>query len=207
MNVILLGAPGAGKGSQANKITEYYKIPHISTGDAFRSNIAKGTELGKYAQSFMDKGQLVPDDVVIKIVESRLSLEDCTKGFLLDGFPRTLAQAVALDKIASIDAVLNLAVDPSIVMKRLTGRRSCRCGACYHISTYSSDTCEKCGGKLYIREDDKPETIQKRLDVYQSTVNPLIDFYEEKGILITLNADRTIEEVFKDVKRILNDID
>jgi len=207
MNIILLGAPGAGKGSQANKILERYDIKHISTGDAFRSNIAKGTEIGMYAKSFMDKGQLVPDDVVVKIVESRLKEPDCQKGFMLDGFPRTLAQAEALDKLADIDIVLNISVTPSIVLTRLAGRRSCSCGACYHTSTYDKDTCDKCGGKLYIREDDKPETIKKRLEVYAQTIDPIIDFYEGKGILVTLNGDRTVADVFEDVKRILDDID
>jgi adenylate kinase len=206
MNIILLGAPGAGKGSQANKITERYGIKHISTGDAFRSNIAQGTEIGLYAKSFMDKGQLVPDDVVVRIVESRLKEPDCQKGFMLDGFPRTLAQAEALDKLANIDVVLNIQSTPEIVMKRLAGRRSCACGACYHTSTYDKDTCEKCGGKLYIRDDDKPETIKNRLDVYAKTIGPIIDFYEGKGILVTLNGDRSISDVFEDVKRILDDI-
>lgn len=203
MKIVLLGAPGAGKGSQANKITEYYKIPHISTGDAFRSNIARGTDIGKYAKTFIDKGQLVPDEVVLKIVEERVSQDDCANGFLLDGFPRTLAQAEALDKISDIDVVLNLAVDPSIIMSRLTGRRSCACGALYHVSTYSSDVCEKCGAKLFVRDDDKPETIQNRLAIYEKTILPIIDFYENQGILVTLNASRTVAEVFEDVKRIL----
>lgn len=203
MKIVLLGAPGAGKGSQANKITEYYNIPHISTGDAFRSNIARGTEIGKYAKTFIEKGLLVPDEVVLKIVEERVSQDDCANGFLLDGFPRTLAQAEALDKISDIDFVLNLAVDPSIVMSRLTGRRSCACGALYHVSTCSSDVCEKCGAKLFVRDDDKPETIQNRLAIYEKTIVPIIDFYENQGILVTLNASRTVAEVFEDVKRIL----
>lgn len=208
MNIILLGAPGAGKGSQAAKITEYYKIPHISTGDAFRSNIARDTEIGRYAKTFMDAGKLVPDEVVVKIVAERLAAEDCAKGFLLDGFPRTFAQAKTLDEIADIDIVLNISVTPSIVLGRLTGRRSCSaCGTVYHTSTHGSDTCAKCGGKLYIRDDDKPETIQNRLAVYESTINPIIEFYENKGVLVTLNGDRTVADVFEDVKRILNDID
>lgn len=208
MKIILLGAPGAGKGSQATKITEHYHIPHISTGDAFRSNIARDTEIGRYAKTFMDAGKLVPDEVVVKIVAERLAAEDCAKGFLLDGFPRTFAQAKTLDEIADIDIVLNISVTPSIVLGRLTGRRSCSaCGTVYHTSTHSSDICTKCGGKLYIRDDDKPETIQNRLAVYESTINPIIEFYENKGILVTLNGDRTVADVFEDVKRILNDID
>ncbi|HOB64190.1 MAG: adenylate kinase [Clostridiales bacterium] len=207
MKIVLLGAPGAGKGSQAVKIVEHYKIPHISTGDAFRDNIARGTQIGVYAKSFMDKGQLVPDDVVVKIVAERLSKDDCKRGFLLDGFPRTINQAVELDKITGIDVALNLTADPEIVMKRLTGRRSCKCGALYHIATYDKETCEKCGGTLYIRDDDKPETIKKRLDIYAQTIDPILEFYEAKGVLITLNGDRTVAEVFEDVRRILDDID
>ena len=183
MKVILLGAPGAGKGSQATKIAQHYAIPHISTGDAFRSNIAKGTEIGVYAKSFIDKGQLVPDDVVVRIVDARLKEADCAKGFLLDGFPRSIPQAEALDRLTDIDAVINIEVDFSVITARLTGRRTCRCGESYHISTYHKDTCAKCGQPLYIRDDDKEETIKNRLEVYRKTTEPLVKYYAEKGVL------------------------
>lgn len=198
-----MGAPGAGKGSQAAKITEYYKIPHISTGDAFRMNIAQGTEIGVYAKSFIDKGLLVPDDVTIRIVESRLKADDCKNGFMLDGFPRSIPQADALAKITEIDAVINIKVDPSVILKRLTGRRSCTCGAVYHVSTYHSDLCEKCGGKLYIREDDKEEAILKRLEVYEKTTAPLAEYYKKLGKLYEVEGNCTIAETFEEIKAIL----
>lgn len=203
MKIILLGAPGAGKGSQAAKITKYYGIPHISTGDAFRSNIAAGTEIGKYAKSFMDKGQLVPDEVTIKIVEERLKAEDCKNGFMLDGFPRSIPQADALSKITDIDAVINITVDPSVILKRLTGRRSCSCGACYHISTYDKDTCERCGAKLFIRDDDREDAIKVRLEVYEKTTAPLVEYYGNKGILIEVDGNCTIDETFEMIKAVL----
>lgn len=203
MNIILLGAPGAGKGSQAAKIKDTFRIPHISTGDAFRKNIAMGTEIGKLAKTYMDNGQLVPDEVVVKIVESRLKEDDCKDGFLLDGFPRTIPQAEALAKVAKVDAVINIDVDFGIITDRLTGRRSCKCGESYHVSTYKAMTCAKCGQPLYLREDDKEETILKRLDVYRSTTEPLIAYYSERGILRNVDGNRTIEEVFADVVNIL----
>jgi adenylate kinases len=203
MRIILLGAPGAGKGSQAEKITTNYGIPHISTGDAFRSNIAKGTEIGLYAKSFMDKGLLVPDDVTIKIVAERLKADDCKKGFVLDGFPRSIPQAEALEKITNIDYVINIAVDDQIVLKRLGGRRSCSCGAVYHVSTYDKDTCAVCGKKLYIRDDDKEETIVKRLEVYYKTTAPLVDFYKTRGKLYEVGGSGTIGETYEEVRKIL----
>ena len=203
MNIILLGAPGAGKGSQATKIKDTFRIPHISTGDAFRKNIAMGTEIGKLAKTYMDNGQLVPDEVVVKIVESRLKEDDCKDGFLLDGFPRTIPQAEALSKVAKVDAVINIDVDFSIITNRLTGRRSCKCGESYHVSTYKDTVCAKCGQPLYVRDDDKEETIRKRLDVYRSTTEPLIAYYAERGVLHNVDGNRTIEEVFADIVSIL----
>ncbi len=199
MNIILLGAPGAGKGSQAVKLKEYYGIPHISTGDAFRSNIARGTEIGIYAKSFMDKGQLVPDDVVVKIVAERLGADDCKNGFLLDGFPRSIPQAEALEKLTKIDYVINFVIDFERVVERLGGRRTCVCGETYHVSTHQSDTCDKCGQKLFVRDDDKEDIIRNRLAVYEKNTAPLVDFYRERGLLVDVDADRTIDETFKDI--------
>lgn len=203
MNIILLGAPGAGKGSQATKIAQKYNIPHISTGDILRANIKGGTELGKMAKSFIDKGQLVPDDVVISIVDDRLQQEDAKAGFLLDGFPRTIAQAEALKKVAKINYVINIDVDFDVIINRISGRRMCACGETYHISTYKKDTCSKCGDNLYIREDDKPETIKKRLDVYQEQTKPLIDYYKGQKILYDVDGNMSIDDVFKKVQMIL----
>jgi len=158
MKIVLLGAPGAGKGSQAELIKKEYGLAHISTGDAFRSNIARGTDIGKIAKAYVEKGMLVPDEIVIEIVKERLTHDDCKNGFILDGFPRTIPQAIALDKIIKLDCVINIKVDNEIVTNRISGRRACRgCTQIYHISTYSKETCDKCGGKLYIREDDKRE--------------------------------------------------
>lgn len=187
MNIILLGAPGAGKGTQATRISDKYGMPHISTGDIFRANIKNETEIGLLAKSYIDKGQLVPDEVTCKIVENRLAEEDCrTKGYLLDGFPRTIAQAEALDKFAKIDAVVNIEIDFSLLMNRLCGRRVCRdCGESYHISTLNGATvCTRCGGELYQRKDDNPETVQSRLSVYTEQTAPLIDYYTKKGIIL-----------------------
>ena len=185
MNIILLGAPGAGKGTQATKISDKYGMPHISTGDIFRANIKNQTEIGLLAKSYIDKGQLVPDEVTCKIVENRLAEEDCReKGYLLDGFPRTIAQAEALEKFARIDAVVNIEIDFSLLMNRLCGRRVCRdCGESYHISTLGgATTCARCGGELYQRKDDNPETVQSRLAVYEEQTAPLIDYYTKKGL-------------------------
>lgn len=200
MNIILLGAPGAGKGSQAAKLKEYYDIPHISTGDAFRSNIARGTEIGIYAKSFMDKGQLVPDDVVVRIVAQRLGEDDCKKGFLLDGFPRSIPQAEALEKLTKVDYVINFVVDPATVIARLGGRRSCSCGETYHISTHPSPVCDKCGATLFVRDDDKEEIILNRLAVYEKTTAPLQDFYAARGLLVNVDATRSVDEVFEEIK-------
>lgn len=203
MNIILLGCPGAGKGSQATKISEYYNLPHISTGDAFRANIKNQTEIGVYAKSFIDKGMLVPDEVTVKIVAGRLTSEDCKGGFLLDGFPRNIPQAEALQKLAKVDAVINIDVDFGIIVARLTGRRSCVCGESYHISTYNEAVCKKCGKPLFVRDDDNEETINKRLDTYKEQTQPLVDFYSKLGILYSIDGNQSVDKVFEDIKSIL----
>lgn len=206
MNIILLGAPGAGKGTQATRISDRFGMPHVSTGDIFRANIKNGTEIGLLAKSFIDKGQLVPDDVTCKIVENRLKEADCKDGYLLDGFPRTVAQAEALEKFTRVDAVVNINIDFSLIMARLCGRRVCRnCGESYHLSTLGGKTsCERCGGELYQRADDNPETVQKRLDVYVAQTAPLIDYYTRKGLLIDFTgADDPPEVLFGEIANVL----
>lgn len=204
MKLILLGAPGAGKGSQATKISKEYGVAHISTGDALRANIKAGTELGKYAKTFIDNGQLVPDEVVVGIVADRIKEADCANGFLLDGFPRTVAQADALSKLTDVDVVVNIDVDFGIIAERISGRRMCACGESYHISTYKSDVCSKCGGTLYQRADDNEETVKNRLAVYEKQTAPLIDYYEKTGKLVTIDGNRTIDVVFEDIKKVLD---
>lgn len=212
MNLILMGLPGAGKGTQAEKIVEKYGIPHISTGDMFRAAIKEGTELGLKAKSFMDQGQLVPDEVTIGIVRERLNKQDCENGFLLDGFPRTVAQAEALETITKelnkqIDYVINIDVDQSILMERLTGRRICKdCGATYHLvfnPPAKEGVCDKCGGELYQRADDNAETVSTRLSVNVKQSQPLLDFYQEKGYLRNINGNQDINIVFEDVRQLL----
>ena len=207
-----MGLPGAGKGTQAEKIVEEYGIPHISTGDMFRAAMKEGTELGLKAKSFMDKGELVPDEVTIGIVRERLSKDDCKKGFLLDGFPRTVPQAEALESILAdlerkIDYVINIDVDKNILMERLTGRRICKnCGATYHLifnPPAQEGVCDRCGGELYQRADDNAETVQNRLEVNIKQAKPLLDFYEEKGYLRTLDGQRDISVVFADIEQLL----
>ncbi len=204
MKIILLGAPGAGKGSQATKIAAKYGIAHVSTGDALRANIKNGTELGKFAKSFIDKGALVPDEVVVGIVADRIKQADCEKGFLLDGFPRTIAQAEALGKLTDIDYVINIDVDFDLIAARIGGRRMCACGESYHISSYKSDVCAKCGGKLYQRDDDKEETVKSRLAVYEKQTAPLVSYYENSGKLVTVDGNKTIDEVFAEISEILD---
>ncbi len=203
MNIILLGAPGAGKGTQATKIADKYGMPHISTGDIFRYNIKNETEIGLLAKSYIDKGQLVPDEVTCKIVENRLAEKDCQeKGYLLDGFPRTIAQAEALDKFAKIDAVVNINIDFSLLMNRLCGRRVCKdCGESYHISTLNgATTCARCGGELYQRKDDNPETVESRLAVYTEQTAPLIDYYTKKGIILNfVGTDEPPQVLFNEI--------
>ncbi|RYM04839.1 adenylate kinase [Sporolactobacillus sp. THM7-7] len=212
MNLILMGLPGAGKGTQAERITIKYSLPHISTGDMFRQAIKDGTALGKQAKAFMDKGDLVPDEVTIGIVRERLVKEDCKSGFLLDGFPRTVQQAEALDTIMAerggkIDAVLYIDVDPSKLMKRLTGRRICsKCGATYHLSfnpPKQTGICDKCGGELKQRKDDSEATVHERLQVNTKQQQPLIAFYRDKRVLKTINGDQPIDQVFQNVSEIL----
>lgn len=208
MNIILLGAPGAGKGTQATKISDVYKLPHISTGDIFRENIKNQTPIGLEAKSYIDKGLLVPDEVTCRIVEDRLQKSDCEAGYMLDGFPRTIAQAEALDKIAKIDLVINIDVDSSLLMERLCGRRVCKeCGESYHISKLNGETkCSRCGGELYQRKDDNPETVQSRLDVYNAQTAPLIEYYEKKGLLFNVVGNTTPEEVFAAISKKLDSV-
>ena len=198
MNIILLGAPGAGKGTQASKISDNYTLPHISTGDIFRENIKNQTPIGLLAKSYIDKGQLVPDEVTCKIVEERISRSDCEKGYMLDGFPRTIAQAEALDKITNIDLVINIDVDFSLLLDRLCGRRVCKeCGESYHVTKLNGETkCARCGGELYQRKDDNPETVQSRLDVYKAQTAPLIEYYGKKGVLFNVEGNAAHETVY-----------
>ncbi|WP_394235297.1 adenylate kinase [Niallia oryzisoli] len=212
MNLLLMGLPGAGKGTQAEQLIKKYDIPHISTGDMFRAAIKDGTQLGKRAKEYMDAGELVPDEVTIGVVRERLSKDDCSKGFLLDGFPRTTAQAEALEQILadlgrSINHVLYINVDQSELMARLTGRRICRdCGSTYHMiynPTKVDGECDKCNGELYQRADDNEETVGTRLKVNIDQQQPLLDFYQEKGTLRNVEGNQKIDVVFKEIEDIL----
>jgi adenylate kinase len=215
VNLVLMGLPGAGKGTQAEKIVDKYSIPHISTGDMFRSAIKEGTNLGLQAKSFMDKGELVPDEVTIGIVRERLGKEDCVKGFLLDGFPRTVPQAEALENILSdlnkkIDFVINIDVEKEFLMERLTGRRICKsCGSTYHLvfnPPAQEGVCDRCNGELYQRADDNEETVQNRLEVNLKQTKPLLDFYETKGYLRNINGKQDIRKVFADLDELLGSL-
>ncbi len=208
MNLVLLGAPGAGKGTQAKILVEKYTIPQISTGDLLRAAVAAGTSLGKEAKSYMDKGELVPDSVVLGMVEERLKQDDCKKGYILDGFPRNTKQAEALDKMLesldmSLTAALSVDVPLEYLMKRLTGRRTCKaCGQMYNVyfnAPKKEGVCDKCGGELFQRDDDKEETIKKRLEVYNAQTAPLIDYYGKKGILKSVEGTGSIDDIFKKV--------
>jgi adenylate kinase len=187
MNIILLGAPGAGKGTQASKLNEHYGLPHISTGDIFRANIKGGTPIGKVAKSYIDAGKLVPDEVTCDIVKDRLSAEDVKKGFMLDGFPRNVFQAQELDKFAHIDLCINIDVPTELLMDRICGRRVCSCGESYHVSTLNGETkCRKCGKELYQRADDNPTTVKARLDTYHEQTAPLAEYYQKQGKLFNV---------------------
>ena len=208
MNLILFGAPGAGKGTQASEIVRKYKLTHISTGEMFRSAIAKKTAMGELANSYISKGCLVPDDITVEIVKERLAQEDCKNGFILDGFPRTLHQAECLEGILlelniKIDYVIDIEVDTDKVIERLTGRRVCRsCGTSYHVMFNKprvENKCDVCGGELYTRKDDNVESVAVRLKTYQEQTKPLIDYYTKKGILLDINGQQEINDVFKEI--------
>lgn len=215
MNTILMGLPGAGKGTQAELIVERYHIPHISTGDMFRQAVKEGTPLGLKAKEYMDQGLLVPDDVTIGIVKERLAKPDTEKGFLLDGFPRTVPQAIALDETLnelrkSIDAVIHIEVPLEVLIRRLTGRRICKsCGATYHLIYHPparEGICDRCGGELYQRADDNAETVEKRLTVNLEQTKPLLQYYGEKGILYSIDGEKDIEEVYRMIEDVLRGV-
>ncbi len=212
MKIIMLGAPGAGKGTQAKQIADKYGIPHISTGDIFRANLKQGTELGKKAKEYMDQGLLVPDELTCDLVMDRIGQEDCKNGFVLDGFPRTIPQAEALDKaLANINEKMDYAVDVDVpdenIVNRMSGRRACiNCGATYHIvsiPTKVEGICDRCGEKVVLRDDDQPETVKKRLNVYHEQTQPLIDYYKEQDILRTVDGTQPMEDVFGAIVEIL----
>lgn len=205
MKVVLLGAPGSGKGTQAVYIAEKYNIPHISTGDIFRENIAKGTPLGVKVKSIMDSGNLCPDEVTIELVKDRLKKDDCKNGYLLDGFPRNIVQANALNEFATPDKVVDIDVDLNKLEARITGRRTCPdCGGTYHVSIIGGITeCPSCGGKLITRKDDTVETVKERLSVYSKNTAPLVDFYKEQGKLFLVNGNLSINEVFDEIVKVL----
>lgn len=212
MKIVMLGAPGAGKGTQAAMICEKYQIPHISTGDIFRSNIKNGTELGKKAKEYMDQGKLVPDELTIQLLLDRVAKEDCVAGYVLDGFPRTIPQAEVLTEALArtgekVDYAVNVDVPDANIVHRMSGRRSCpKCGASYHteyIPPKAEGICDACGSNLIQREDDKAETVQNRLAVYHDQTQPLIDYYEKAGVLRTVDGTKDKDEVFRDIVAIL----
>ena len=212
MKIIMLGAPGAGKGTQAKMIAEKYGLPHISTGDIFRANIKNGTELGKEAKEYMDKGLLVPDELTVRLLLDRVAQDDCKNGYVLDGFPRTIPQAEVLDaelaKLGEkVDYAINVDVPDENIVNRMSGRRAClNCGATYHIVSIppkKEGICDVCGSELVLRDDDKPETVQNRLKVYHDQTQPLIDFYEKKGVLRSVDGTLPMEEVFTAITKIL----
>jgi len=212
MKIIMLGAPGAGKGTQAKMIAEKYSIPHVSTGDIFRANIKNNTELGKQAKAYMDKGELVPDELTVKILLDRVAQEDCKNGYVLDGFPRTIPQAEVLDEALtklgeSIDYAVNVDVPDENIVKRMSGRRACvTCGATYHIEHVppkKEGICDTCGSELILRDDDKPETVLNRLSVYHAQTQPLIDFYTAKGVLKDVDGTQDMMDVFAAITNIL----
>lgn len=214
MKIIMLGAPGAGKGTQAKMIADKYGVPHVSTGDIFRANIKQGTELGKEAKTYMDKGLLVSDELTVKILLDRVAKDDCKNGYVLDGFPRTIPQAEVLDKALAelgdaIDYAINVDVPDENIVNRMSGRRAClACGATYHIvhiPPKAEGVCDRCGKELVLRDDDKPETVKKRLGVYHEQTQPLIDFYTKKGILKTVDGTMDMQDVFAGIVKILGE--
>ena len=214
MKIVMLGAPGAGKGTQAQRIAEKYGIPHISTGDIFRSNIKAGTELGKKAKGYMDAGELVPDELVCDLVVDRLSKEDCKDGYILDGFPRTIPQAESLTKALAergekVDYAINVDVPDENIINRMSGRRACLgCGATYHITfnpPVKEGICDTCGQELVLRDDDKPETVKKRLDVYHQQTQPLIDYYKNAEVLAEVDGTQPMDAVFQGIVEILGE--
>ena len=207
MNLIFLGAPGAGKGTLATLLSKEYRIPQISTGDLFRAAVKEGSELGKQVQGIMEKGELVPDSLTVELVKERLSKPDAKGGYILDGFPRTVAQADALAEFQTIDAVVNFSISDELVIRRLSGRRVCRsCGAIYHIENMPpkvEDTCDRCGGELYIRDDDKIDSIKNRLRVYKEQTEPLIAYYRDRGVLRAIDSSKSPEDSLAQIKSVL----
>ena len=212
MKIVMLGAPGAGKGTQAERIADKYQIPHISTGDIFRANIKAGTELGKKAKSYMDQGLLVPDSLTVDLLLDQVGQADCKDGYILDGFPRTIPQAESLkkalsDKGEALDFAVNVDVPDENIVARMSGRRACpKCGATYHIAYAApkkEGVCDKCGAELILRDDDKPETVANRLKVYHDQTQPLIDYYTKENILHTVDGTQDMEKVFADIVKIL----
>ncbi|HHY41626.1 MAG TPA: adenylate kinase [Thermoanaerobacterales bacterium] len=215
MRIVMLGPPGAGKGTQAKKIAEEFKIPHISTGEILRKAVQDNTPLGKKASEYLDKGLLVPDEIVEGIVRSRLKMHDCAAGFLLDGFPRTVRQAENLDEFlkeenVNLDIVINIQVEQRLLIERFTGRRTCqKCGATFHIEFSPPKTpgiCDKCGEKLIVRKDDDIETVKKRLEVYETTTAPLVDYYDRRKLLVNVDGSKPIDDVFEDIKKALEGV-
>tara|TARA_Y100000310_G_C20445498_1_gene698191 strand:+ start:90 stop:743 length:654 start_codon:yes stop_codon:yes gene_type:complete len=214
MKIALFGSPGVGKGTYASKLKEIYNIPHISTGDLFRAEIKQQTELGKKAKEYMDKGALVPDEITIGMLKNRLDKQDCQNGFLLDGFPRTVEQAEALDKITTLDAIINYFADDKVIIQRLSDRRLCRkCGAIYNLKNVppkQEGICDKCGGEIYQRDDDKPKSIKERLEVYRTQTKPVLEYYEKKGLLQKVDANTSITDpnnhIIEDTQKILDNL-
>lgn len=214
MKIIMLGAPGAGKGTQAKMIADKYSVPHVSTGDIFRANIKNGTELGKEAKTYMDQGLLVPDELTVKILLDRVAQDDCKNGYVLDGFPRTIPQAEVLEKALNelgdkIDFAIDVDVPDENIIRRMSGRRAClSCGATYHIEHVPPKTegiCDRCGKELVLRDDDKPETVKNRLDVYHKQTQPLIDFYSARNVLKTVDGTQDMNDVFASIVKILGE--
>lgn len=214
MKIIMLGAPGAGKGTQAKMIAEKYSLPHISTGDIFRANIKNGTELGMEAKKYMDQGQLVPDELTVKILLDRVAKDDCKNGYVLDGFPRTIPQAEVLDKaLTELNEKIDFAIDVDVpdenIINRMSGRRACvSCGATYHVvynAPKKENICDTCGSELVLRDDDQPETVKKRLTVYHDQTQPLIDYYTKKGVLRTVDGTVDMKDVFTAIVNILGE--